>query len=194
MVKGEPSLGGVVMDRRAKESPTGNLKQSSTKRRKENMKRTHNTLIAALAGLALSVLAGTAQAQYKPTGDDGITASPKLREQLDQRRARTTLGAAVAPSMACPKCKDAWVSQPDNSRGAGARTLLGQNTKLVARHQCGGCGVDWSIAGTGKGKHAVASHKCSGCGAEDSACCSPKGSGTVATRGMGQPVQIAPLK
>jgi hypothetical protein len=159
------------------------------------MKKMNNTLIAALAGLALALVASSAQAQYKPTGDDGITASPKVRQQLDERRARTTPVAAVVPSMACPKCKDTWVVQADkNSKGLGARTLMGKTTKLVAQHLCGGCGVDWAIAGTGKAKHAVAAHKCSGCGSENLACCSTKAAGEVATKGMGQRFEVAPLK
>ena len=155
------------------------------------------------SGLALAaiLIAGftavaPANAQYRPTGDDGITASPKLRQQLDERKARTTtLVATAVPSMACPKCKDTWVTQTDtNPKGLAARTLMGQTTKRVAQHLCAGCGVDWSVAGTGKGKHAVATHKCSGCGSENLACCSTKGSSDVATKGMGQKFEVAPLK
>lgn len=146
-------------------------------------------LIAAFTAVA------PANAQYKPTGDDGITASPKVRAMLDERRARTTPVSATVPSMACPKCKDTWVAQADtNSKGLGARTLMGNTTKLVAQHLCGGCGVDWAIVGTGKAKHAVATHKCSSCGSENLACCSTKGSSDVATKGMGQKFQIAPVK
>ncbi len=151
----------------------------------------------AVAAILIATLAAVApaNAQYRPTGDDGITASPRLRFQLDERRARTAPAVPTQPTMACPKCKDAWGAQADtNPKGLGARTLMGQTAKLVAKHLCNGCGTDWSVAGTGKGKHSVATHKCSGCGAEDLACCSPKGSGTVATRGMEQKVQIAPLK
>ena len=162
----------------------------------------HITRFIRSSGLALAtvLIAGltsvsTANAQYKPTGEDGITASPKLRQQLDERRARSAPDVAPAPTMACPKCKESWVEQANTDpKGSGVRALTGKTTKLVAKHLCNGCGVDWSNAGIGKGKHAVVSHKCSGCGAEDLACCSPKGSATVATRGMGQPVQIAPLK
>jgi hypothetical protein len=48
------------------------------------MKNLNNILFVA-AVAASSSLANNGSAQYKPTGDDGITASPKLRQQLDQR-------------------------------------------------------------------------------------------------------------
>ncbi len=154
-----------------------------------------NIMIAVLASVALSLIAGTAQAQYKPTGDDGITASPKVRAQLNERRAQTIPVSVAAPSMACPKCKDAWVAQADtNSKGLGARTLMGQTTKLVAHHQCGGCSTDWAVVGTGKAKQSTGNHKCSSCGAENLACCSVKGAGDVATKGMEKKIEVAPLK
>ena len=152
-------------------------------------------LAVATTLIATFIAVTPAKAQYKPTGDDGITASPKVRAQLDERRAKTTLTFAVAPSMACPKCKDAWVAKTDtNSKGAGARTLTGQTTKLIAQHLCEGCGTDWATKGTGKATVVVASHKCSGCGAENLACCSTKGTGNVATKGMEKKIEVAPLK
>ena len=152
---------------------------------------------AALATVLITAFmaAAPANAQYKPTGDDGITASPRLRAQLDERKTTTTAVSATAPSMACAKCKDAWVAQADtSSKGSGARTLMGQTTKSVVQHLCGGCGTEWTTAGNGKAKFAVATHKCSSCGAENLACCAPKGASDVATKGMGEKFQIAPLK
>jgi hypothetical protein len=138
---------------------------------------------------------GSANAQYKPTGDDGITASPRLRAQLNERKASATLATTSTAAMACAKCQDGWVAVRDtNGKGLGARTLIGQTTKLVVKHLCDGCGTDWNVAGNGKAKQAVASHNCTGCGAENLACCSGKGSGAVATKGMDQKIQIAPLK
>ncbi len=146
-------------------------------------------LIVAFAGVA------PASAQYRPTGDDGITASPRLRAMLDERKARRKPVSATVPAMACPKCRNTWVAQPDLSpKGSGARTLMGHTTRLVARHLCDGCGTDWTIAGTGRAKRAVDTHTCSSCGSENLACCSAEGAGQVATKGMGQKFQIAPLK
>jgi hypothetical protein len=154
--------------------------------------------ITALATALITVMVGTAtsaNAQYKATGDDGITASPKVRAQLDERNARSVTAKPALQTMSCPKCKDAWVATADtNPKGLGARTLMGSPTKLVAQHLCPGCGADMSVAGTGKAKHMVTSHKCSSCGAEELACCSPKGSGAVATKGMGPKFKVAPVK
>ena len=143
--------------------------------------------------IATFMAVAPASAQYKPTGNDGITTSPKVRAQLDERKARTTL--VSAPAMACAKCKDAWVAKSDtHSKGAGARSLIGQNTKLVVRHLCEACGAEIATAGAGKAKYAVVAHTCNGCGSANLACCGPKAAGDVATKGMEQPVQVAPLK
>lgn len=69
------------------------------------------TLLTVLVGIALFAFAGPAQAQYKPTGDDGITASPKLRQFLDEYKRNHSPAPAPAevPQMACPKCKNVSV-------------------------------------------------------------------------------------
>ena len=150
-------------------------------------------LFAGLAGLAL--LASPARAQYKITSDDGIAASPRVRMQLDERKARIT--TVEVASMRCPKCKDTFVSKPDTDpKGLGARTLMAKGTprKLVATHLCPGCGTDWAVVGQGKAKAVVGTHKCQSCGAEDIACCSTKaGSNVTATKGM-EKLHVAPVK
>ena len=157
------------------------------------MKRTNNILIAALAGIALSLFAGSVQAQYKPTGDDGITASPKLRQQLDEYRRNhsTNSVAAEVPQMACPKCKDEVLKTKDwTARGANKSYVT------IVRHLCEGCGTEWSITGHGKAKQSVATHTCSSCGAESAACCNTTKGSTVATKGMekAKSIEVAPLK
>jgi hypothetical protein len=145
--------------------------------------------IATFMGLA------SANAQYNSTGNDGITASPKLRAQLDERRAATKPTSVTVPAMACSKCVDAMVATTDtNPKGLGARALVGQTTKLVPKHLCDGCGAEWTVTGAGKAKQTVAAHKCTGCGAENLACCSGKGPGNMATKGVDQKIQVAPLK
>jgi hypothetical protein len=146
----------------------------------------------ALALITAFMMTGTASGQNRPTGD-GITASPRLRAQLDERRASATPVLMTTATMACAKCTDGWVTVSD-STVKGVQVLLGQTTRRVAKHLCDGCGAEWNMAGTGKAKQVVASHKCTGCGAENPACCSGKGSGAVATKGMDQKIQIAPLK
>jgi hypothetical protein len=121
--------------------------------------------------------------------DHGFT---QASHTVGRAQSETMPVSPTVVSMACPKCKDTWVAQADtNPKGLGARTLMGQTTKRVAQHLCEGCGSEWTTAGNEKAKHAVATHTCSGCGAGNLACCSTKGSGDVATKGMGQKIQIA---
>jgi hypothetical protein len=121
------------------------------------------TIMAALAGMAMFAFAGPAHAQFKSTTDDGIAASPKLRERLSEyaRNHRPAAAPAEAVQMACPKCKDTWVKQTDlNPKGLGARTLMGETTKLISEHLCDGCGTHWQVTGHGKATQSVASHTC----------------------------------
>jgi hypothetical protein len=146
--------------------------------------RSSSFAFAAVLITGLVVTATSANAQYKPTSDHGITASPRLSEQLNERKGRIPTTSAALPAMACSKCKDTLVSGRNTEpKGAGAGTLMGQTTKLVAQHLCGACRMDWTIVGTGKAKQSVATHKCSAGGSENPACCSRKGSGAVATKG-----------
>ena len=62
------------------------------------MKTTNHFLVAG-AALGLLASAGQANAQYQAVGDDGIAASPKVRQMLNERRARTS-SIAVAPQVA----------------------------------------------------------------------------------------------
>jgi hypothetical protein len=58
------------------------------------MKNVSKLILAA----AVTALISTANAQsYKPTGDDGITASPRLRERLNEKAA-SARAAAAAPA------------------------------------------------------------------------------------------------
>jgi hypothetical protein len=153
---------------------------SQKKQQKKDIMKTM-TIIAALAGVALFAFAGSAQAQYNATGDDGITASPKLRDRLNEynRNHSPAPTPAEIPQMACPKCKDKVTSRVDyTARGANKPTIR------VVTHLCDGCGTDWKITGVGKAKQSIATHKCSSCGAENLACCNTTKGGTVATKGM----------
>lgn len=159
--------------------------------------KTNRHLVAMLTGIALLSFVGTTQAQYKPTGDDGITASPKLRQQLDQRRHATTVASAPANQgeMACPKCKDKITERVDYTvRGANKPVIK------VVTHLCDGCGVERTVTGTGKGKTEVVAHKCTGCGAETLACCNTAKGSNVATKGMEKKdpkslnFEVAPIK
>ena len=157
-----------------------------------------NTLFAALAGIAMFAFTSPVLAQYKPTGDDGITASPRLRQQLDDYRKNHSTNAPVTvevAKMACPKCTDKVTTRVDYSaRGANKPVIR------VATHQCEGCGTEWTITGHGKAKQSVATHKCSSCGAEILACCNMAKGSDVATKGMEKKnlkdlnFEVAPVK
>ena len=63
----------------------------------QNMKNLNSILFAAAIAASFS-LVDNANAQYKATGADGITASPKVRQQLNERAAATRV-AAVTPAV-----------------------------------------------------------------------------------------------
>lgn len=58
------------------------------------MKNTHRFLISAVAAVLLAS-AGQIRAQSQAVGDDGIAASPKVRQMLNERKARTTATVAT---------------------------------------------------------------------------------------------------
>jgi hypothetical protein len=55
------------------------------------------TLILAVAVAGVFTL--TANAQYRPTGEDGITASPRLRQQLNEQKKVASTPSATAVSV-----------------------------------------------------------------------------------------------
>lgn len=151
------------------------------------------TLIAALAGVAMCAFTSPVLAQYKPTGDDGITASPKLRERLDERHRNEAITAEPQiAKMPCPKCTNSVTTRVDyTARGANKPTIQ------VVTHLCDGCETSITTAGTGKHASDVVSHKCTSCGAETLACCNTTKGSKVATTGMEKEnpnFQVAPIK
>jgi len=54
-----------------------------------------NSIMLAAAIVATFGLVSKASAQYQPTGDDGITASPKLRQMLNERTTGVNPGVSV---------------------------------------------------------------------------------------------------
>src|SRR6266853_786774 len=153
--------------------------------RKTNMKLTNNSLIAALAGIALLAVTNPVKAQYKPTGDDGVTASPKVRAQLTELSAKAKTPLVAAGSMACPKCTDEWVTLP-NKQAKPAQFLLsrGVPTQKIARHLCASCDTTITVEGLSKAtRHNMVTHQCNSCGALTFACCVTIKGGDVATKG-----------
>jgi len=65
-----------------------------TAKKDENMKNLNKVLLAAAFAASFS-LVQNASAQFKPTVDDGIAASPKVRQMLNERAAATRVQAAT---------------------------------------------------------------------------------------------------
>jgi hypothetical protein len=139
------------------------MNNETIEKKETNMKTIRITLMvsAALAALALTTAA---------IAGDGIAASPKVRQILNERKASTTPMVAAAPAMACPKCADVRTTEV-NREAKGATVLAGAATKIVTRHTCAGCEVKLTTVGEGKAKHTVAAHKCTAEVPNNLACC-----------------------
>jgi uncharacterized protein YbaR (Trm112 family) len=141
------------------------------------------TLISALVAVALFSFASPAQAQFKPVGDDGIAASPKVRSMMMKP---ITSPADVAGlkdgdmvAMACPKCKTVMVTYVKTDKGH-IKTAT-----TVPADMCPGCEQKFTVVGEGKEKHNVVTHVCKKCGSTDAFCCVMKKDGEP-TKGMEQ--------
>ena len=120
--------------------------------------------------LAAFTFATSASAQNKPVGDDGIAASPKVRQMLNERNAATAPAVAAAPAMACPKCADVRTSVA-NPQAKTGELLAGTANKAVVKHTCSACQTTMSLQGEGKAKHQVATHTCSADVPKPAGCC-----------------------
>jgi hypothetical protein len=163
---------GVLKVLRENSSPN----KQTTRKKNANMttNRIHavlrpSNLVLAATAIAALTLAGSAGAQYKAVGDDGIAASPKVRQMLNERKASATPTIAVAPTMTCPKCAD-MRKEAVSRQPKGAEDLTG--TKYVTYvHTCAGCETRLAVVGEGKSKHTVATHKCSADVPNPATCC-----------------------
>jgi uncharacterized protein YbaR (Trm112 family) len=147
------------------------------------MKTINKTLIVALAGIALFSFASQAQAQFKPVGDDGIAASPKVRSMMMKPISSPADVAGLKDgdmvAMACPKCKTIMVTHVNTEKGH-IKTAT-----TVPEDVCPGCEQKFTVVGEGKGKHNVVTHVCKKCGSTDAFCCVMKKDGE-STKGMEQ--------
>lgn len=122
------------------------------------------TLLTLLAGLSVFSFTALSPAQFQGTGVDGITASPKFREFLNQSKPAKT--AVVPKTMACPKCKDEFTTRADwTARGANKPSVT------VAKHLCAGCETKVTTVGTGKAAMSTAVHSCSESENRSASCC-----------------------
>lgn len=62
-----------------------------------------NRLLIAAAALALFASAGQIKAQSQAVGDDGIAASPKVRQMLNERKARAAVPEQVTIDLIVPQ-------------------------------------------------------------------------------------------
>lgn len=147
------------------------------------MQTINKTLIAALAGIALLSFASPAQAQYKPVGDDGIAASPKVRSMMMKPITSPANVAGLKDgdmvAMACPKCKTIMVTHINTEKGH-IKTAT-----TVPEDVCPGCEQKFTVVGEGKDKHNVVTHVCKKCGSTDAFCCVMKKDGE-STKGTEQ--------
>jgi hypothetical protein len=117
----------------------------------------NRTLIATLAGIAVLSFVGQVKAQFNAKSDDGIAASPKVRQMLDGRKAQAevkTIKLEAATAMACDKCKSVPFRSVTTEKGHIKNVTIGE------KHVCSGCTTTIGVAGVGKGKHDVVKHVC----------------------------------
>jgi hypothetical protein len=129
-----------------------------------------NKFALVAASIAMFGLANQASAQYRPTGDDGITASPKHRQFLDEHKT-----VASAPSFAVASVGYQAVGDDGIAASPKLRQMLDQR-KMVASAP--------STAVVSVGYRAVGA---------DGIAASPKLRQQLDERGT-QPVMVAPLK
>ena len=113
-------------------------------------------LAAIVIAIAALNFTSAANAQSQATGDDGIAASPKVRQMLNERKVSVT---PLVPTMACPKCADVMITEL-NRNAKGGEVLTGSSNRIVAKHACVACETTFAVVGEGKAKHTVASHQC----------------------------------
>jgi len=136
---------------------------------KMNYRNTRSVTRSLLLTMALAAgiaFIGSANAQYKVTGEDGVTASPRARAQIDERKATVPTPAVVSPAMACPTCKASATRKVDKTvRGANKPSVL------VTKHLCASCDTAIITTGVGKAKTDVARHSCTASGVKTAPCC-----------------------
>jgi hypothetical protein len=154
-------------------SNENNSTNSETTRKKDtNMKMNRIPLHPSSLALVATAIATFAFASAA-LGDDGIAASPKVRQTLNERKAAGTPAVTVAPAMACPKCADLLTTEA-NRQAKGGQVLAGTATEKVAKHTCTACETKLTVVGEGKARHTVATHKCAADVPNPATCCAMK--------------------
>jgi hypothetical protein len=102
-----------------------------------------NLLIAAVA---LGILT-PAMAQFKAVGDDGIAASPKLREQLDARNAAARVGS---PVVTVDLARPSVIASPKLFDSVGTRAVLAATPVAVKPYALKNCCAATKISASPK--------------------------------------------
>ena len=131
-----------------------------------------NLLCTITTAVAALTFATAAYGGYTPVGADGITASPRLRQMLNERSASLGTTKAAAPAMTCPKCADVRTAKV-SPQAKGSEIMMGVK-QVTYKHACLGCDTKLSVVGEGKAKHQVAAHKCTAETPANLACCATK--------------------
>ncbi len=133
------------------------------------------------AALAATIgLATGASAQPKAAGDDGIAASPKVRQMLTEIKTRAE-AEALRPGdtlvMVCAKCKSVMIHNVNTEKGHIKVMTVGE------KHLCPGCQTRITVVGVGHGAKNEVRHVCEKCGSDSVFCCATK-PGSGHTEGM----------
>src|SRR3974377_608792 len=143
--------------------------------------RIQHTIVTAITASIATLFIAQAKAQNPAVGKDGIAASPKVRQALNERERSSPVMAPILSygdvvglkdgdmvAMACPKCKTITVTHINTQKGHIQTTTTG------LEHLCPGCEQKFVVVGEGKGKHNVVKHVCKKCGSTDAFCCREK--------------------
>src|SRR5215471_10127816 len=110
------------------------------------MKIKNHALIVASTSIALFAFAGQVKAQYKPTTEGGITASPKVQSMLSikTKAEADALKPGDTIAMVCAKCKSVMVHNVTTEKGHVKVMTIGE------KHLCPGCSTYIKVVGAGK--------------------------------------------
>lgn len=130
--------------------------------------KTKNNLINCLTrcGLFLAV-AGLTSLPNVTLAQKGAGAARLIEREPTVRVADGKAVKTADTMMACPKCKNTWVTTVEKSAKTGAKP---EYTTYV-RHECPGCKAKFVTEGHGKGKADKLVHVCT----ETGSCCTTKG-------------------
>ena len=106
-----------------------------------------NYLVTLTAVTLLLASTAPSKAQYKAVGDDGIAASPKVRQMLSERKARAIAPASTAQVVCCkPVSEYTIVASPKvrqmlNEQAAAKAASTGAITQVVGYKAVGDDGI-----------------------------------------------------